>query len=290
MRFTNFQKSLQEINAINSDSTKTWKAGVNIYSDWTWEEFKGFFGISPLGVPQECSATAPTEFPVETFIQKTNDFPKSWDWGDKGVVTEVKNQGNCGSCYCFSASAALESQWAIKTGKLVNLAPQQFVDCAQFLGNQGCNGGIPSSLFESVRIMGGQMAWDDYPYHATVGKCQFNASRVAVTSVGSFNVTSYDEPALQTVVTNYGPTSVTYQVVSDFRHYTHGVYRSTSCKNTAQDVNHAVLATGYGELNGERYWKIKNSWGTSWGDQGYFLIARGENMCGIAACNSIPLV
>jgi len=135
------------------------------------------------------------------------------------------------------------------------------------------------------------MAEKDYPYSAVDGKCAFNASKAIVSTLGSFNVTAYDEAGLQRTLAHYGPVSVTYQVVSDFRHYKSGVYQSTECKNTAQDVNHAVLAVGKSVTEqGVPYYIIKNSWSTDFGIDGYFWILANSNMCGIASCNAIPLM
>jgi len=105
---------------------------------------------------------------------------------------------------------------------------------------------------------------------------------------GSVNITQGDEVELRHAIFEHGPVSVCYQVISDFRDYTTGVYQSDSCGSTTHDVNHAVLAVGFGTENGVDYWIVKNSWGAAWGDQGYFKIKRGVNMCAIAVCNSFP--
>lgn len=103
------------------------------------------------------------------------------------------------------------------------------------------------------------------------------------------NITSYDEKGMVDAVARLNPVSFGYEVTDDFLHYKDGVYSSTTCKNTTDNVNHAVLAVGYGEKNSTPYWIVKNSWGTNWGMDGYFLIERGRNMCGLAACSSYPL-
>ena len=131
-----------------------------------------------------------------------------------------------------------------------------------------------------------------YPYTATDGTCTVADDRIMLNVwYGAYNVTAGDEDQLAEAVYGNGPVSVAFQVVDDFMSYTSGVYTSTTCGNTETDVNHAVLAVGYGTdlETGMDYWLIKNSWGTDWGDQGFFKIERGVNMCGIAECNSFPI-
>jgi len=133
------------------------------------------------------------------------------------------------------------------------------------------------------------MTLADYPYTAKDEPCKHVPSKVKAWNVGSFNITVGDEKSMQQVIAVKGPVAVAYQVASDFRNYKKGVYSSTICKNSPMDVNHAVTAVGYGEENGVKYWLVKNSWGETWGDQGYFKIEAFKNMCGIAVCNSFPV-
>jgi len=130
-----------------------------------------------------------------------------------------------------------------------------------------------------------------YPYEAVdKNGCRYKPeAKVITVPQGSVNVTAGDEDELRSAIFERGPVSVCYQVVGDFRGYKSGVYSSSTCKNGQQDVNHAVTAVGFGtDENGVKYWAVKNSWGAAWGEQGYFKIARGLNMCGIAVCNSYP--
>jgi len=164
------------------------------------------------------------------------------------------------------------------------------VDCAQAFDNAGCNGGLPSHAFEYIFYAGGIETEDDYPYTAKDGTCVADSSKFALgVDYGAHNITAGDEEELKKYVAQQ-PVSVAFEVVDDFGGYTSGVYSSTECGNTAADVNHAVLAVGYGTDtdSGMDYWIVKNSWGTSWGDEGFFKIQRGVNMCGIAECNSFP--
>lgn len=278
-----YEANVAEIEQHNSEN-HTWTMGVNAYSDLTWEEFKKYFN---LDAPQECSATNRKE------VNFGGQLPDSVDWTKKGMVTAVKNQGSCGSCWTFSTTGAVESAWAIAGNPLTQLAEQQLVDCAGGFKNHGCNGGLPSQAFQYLMWAGGQEKETDYKYTARDGSCKFSAAKVLAKISNEVNITFGDEsdkglPAAVALT----PTSVCYQVASDFRNYKSGVYTSKICKSGQKDVNHAVLAVGYDKdsASGLPYYLVKNSWGTSFGIKGYFKIVRGKNMCGIASCSSYPIV
>ncbi|NXX50997.1 CATH protein, partial [Tricholaema leucomelas] len=243
--------------------------------------------------------------------------PDTIDWRKKGnFVTPVKNQGACGSCWTFSTTGCLESAIAIATGKLLSLAEQQLVDCAQAFNNHGCSGGLPSQAFEYILYNKGLMGEDSYPYRAKVwpphtfcscragsraasnsmsflsvqnGTCKFQPEKAIAFVKDVVNITQYDEDGMVEAVGKHNPVSFAFEVTSNFMHYRKGVYSNPRCQHTPDKVNHAVLAVGYGEENGTPYWIVKNSWGPLWGMDGYFLIERGKNMCGLAACASYPV-
>jgi cathepsin H len=251
----------------------------------TFEEFKD----EKLMAPQECSAT--NSFKPKDEL-KLKAIPDSYEWNNYGMVSPVKNQGSCGSCWTFSTVGSLESHWNIlQKGKNVTFSEQQLVDCAGDFDNHGCKGGLPSHAFEYIKYAGGIESDVTYPYTAKDGTCVFRRS-IAVGYVrhGSYNITQGDEVELAERLYNSGPISVSFQVIAGFKSYLTGVYSVDNCGKTTQDVNHAVLATGFGTENGAAYWNVKNSWGAAWGNQGYFKIARGTNMCAIAQCNSYPLI
>ncbi|KAG7222419.1 hypothetical protein INR49_016279 [Caranx melampygus] len=167
---------------------------------------------------------------------------------------------------------------------------QQLIDCAKDFNNHGCMGGLPSQAFEYIKYNKGLMTEEDYPYKGYDDTCHFEPALAAAFVLDVVNITSNDEKAMVDAVARLNPVTLGFDVTADFMHYKEGVYTSTQCKNTADKVNHAVLAVGYGtEENGTPYWIVKNSWGTGWGKDGYFLIERGKNMCGLAACSSYPL-
>jgi cathepsin H len=272
-----FYDTLAEINQINGEN-RGWEAGLNEWSDLTWEEFKGRF----LQAPQKCSATKGNH--VNTGV----DDP-AVDWRTKGVVTPVKNQGSCGSCWAFSTIGAVESTWAIKTGKLLTLSEQQLVDCAGGFKNMGCRGGLPSQAFQYIMWTKGSQDSQSYPYTGRDGSCKFNKDKVVATLTDEVNITEKAENDLVNAITGR-PVSVAYQVSSDFRSYRSGVYDSKQCRSGPMDVNHAVLAVGYNSTSaGVPYYIIKNSWGTSFGIQGYFWMVRNKNMCGVATCAAYPV-
>jgi len=255
--------------------------------------------------PQDCSATNGNEVSAPLAVTDSH-LPAHLDWRERGVVSEVKNQGHCGSCWTFSTVGCLEAHMAIKydSWRAPRLSEQQLVDCAQAFDTAGCNGGLPSHAFEYIRHSGGLSSEFSYPYHAVDQTCSFNKSATPETNPflptsagvaaevpgGSINITKGDEHSLKYYLATEGPVSVAFQVASDFRDYASGVYTSTVCKNGATDVNHAVLAVGYGTDPDTQipYWTIKNSWDYSWGDEGFFKIEAFKNMCGIANCNSFP--
>jgi len=220
-------------------------------------------------------------------------------------VTPVKSQGKCGSCWTFSTTGSLEAHTCIARGedcaRWTGLAEQQLVDCAGAYNNDGCDGGLPSQAFEYIRYGGGIVTEESYPYRARDGRCRKVRRKEVGATVGDvFNITSFDEGQIVDAVASVGPVSVAYQVSPDFRLYSHGVYDSfnattneTMCLQDAQHVNHAVVAVGYGETMEDTpvpFHIIRNSWGNTWGMEGYFWMLRGQNLCGISDCASYPIV
>uniref|UniRef100_A0A671RUM1 Pro-cathepsin H-like n=1 Tax=Sinocyclocheilus anshuiensis TaxID=1608454 RepID=A0A671RUM1_9TELE len=277
-RLQTFLENKKKIERHNAGNHK-FSMGLNQFSDMTFTEFKKSYLLTE---PQNCSATRGNH------VSSNGPYPDMIDWRTKGhYVTDVKNQGACGSCWTFSTTGCLESVTAIATGKLLQLAEQQLVDCAGAFDNHGCNGGLPSHAFEYIMYNKGLMTEQDYPYKQ--GECRFKPELAAAFVKDVVNITKYDEMGMVDAVARLNPVSLAYEVTSDFMHYRDGIYTSTKCHNTTDMVNHAVLAVGYAEQNGTPYWIVKNSWGTNWGINGYFYIERGKNMCGLAACSSYPL-
>jgi hypothetical protein len=195
------------------------------------------------------------------------------DWRSKGAVTPVKNQGQCGSDWAFSATGALEGWNAITTGKLVSLSEQQLVDCAGSEGAQGCNGGHPGQGLKYAE-KDGTCSEQSYPYTARDGTCKKSCTPV-VKPTKTIHLSG--EHVLATRVKERGPVSV--RLNGDWMKYYHSGIFSGPC---ATHLNHSALIVGFGTAGSTAYWLVKNSWGTSWGENGYFRIIRGKNECGIA--------
>jgi len=288
-RRSNFLQTEQMVKEHNNGN-HSYTLGHNQFSDMTFGEFHQ----EKLMAEQHCSATSKRlpRLALENDTRYKLQLPASVDWRKKGIVSPVKKQGHCGSCWAFSTIAAMEAHMALAFNDHVILSEQQLLDCAQAFDNHGCNGGLPSHAFEYIHYNHGLMSEEDYPYLANQSaKCNFNLAKAEAWVGKIHNVTSKDEDELQEAVAEHGPVSIAYQVASDFKQYKEGVYDSTICKSGPEDVNHAVLAVGYGtDSTGKAYWIVKNSWGTDWGMDGYFNIARGKNMCGLADCASYPQV
>merc|ERR1719183_1936529 len=209
--------------------------------------------------------------------------PKSIDWSQKGAVTPIKNQGQCGSCWAFSTTGSVEGAYQIATGNLVSLSEQDLVDCDKV--DHGCQGGLMDNAFNFIIKNGGICSDAELPYQGVDGQCPSPACKNAVTITGHVDVPKMNEDALVAAI---GKNPVSVAIEADkpaFQMYKSGVFNNTGC---GTQLDHGVLAVGYGTVNGQDYYKVKNSWGAAWGDQGYIYMARGSNMCGISQCASYP--
>ncbi|XP_028968920.1 cathepsin L [Galendromus occidentalis] len=215
---------------------------------------------------------------------------KGKDYWLEGYVTPVKDQGQCGSCWAFSTTGSLEGQHFKATGKLVSLSEQNLVDCSGDEGNNGCEGGLMDQGFTYIKNNGGIDTEESYPYNAEDGDCAFKSNAVGARVTGFVDIDSGSEKALQKAVATVGPVSVAIDASNDsFQLYKEGIYDEPACSSTQLD--HGVLAVGYGSENGVDYWLVKNSWNTVWGQDGYIKMARNkDNQCGIASQASYPTV
>jgi cathepsin L len=260
----------------------SFRKGLNEYADMTHQEF-----VQTLNGLRGSSKSQPTS----TFIPPSNlDLPATVDWRKQGLVTPIKNQGQCGSCWAFSTTGSLEGQHKLKTGNLVSLSEQNLVDCSGPEGNYGCEGGLMDQGFTYIKKNGGIDTEKSYPYTAEDGTCHYNPSQSGATVTGYVDIPTGDESALQKAVATVGPVSVAIDASQfSFQLYSGGIYDEESCSTT--ELDHGVLAIGYGTEDGQDYWLVKNSWGTSWGENGYIKMSRNKsNQCGIATQASYPLV
>ena len=294
-RFLVFRDNVRAINAHNMNPLMNFTMSVNQFSDWTELEFSDFVKKGGYKTPEGlmggtygCSDYSHTA---------SASTPDSVDWVAKGGVTSVKDQGQCGSCWTFSATGAVEGAWFVSSGALIDLSEEQLVDCATGVayGSHGCNGGQMEGAFKYV-IQNGQCSLTSYPYSAGSGKSgtckQSTCSQVASMSK-CFDVKPNDQVSLKSAVSNQ-PVAVAIEADTRyFQSYSGGILTAaTECGTT---LDHGVLIVGYGDDNGQAYWLVKNSWGTTWGDNGYVKIARTEStndagVCGIAMDPSFIVV
>jgi cathepsin L len=277
-RYQNFKANLIYIDNFNAQSQTSMKLGMNQFGDLSNQEFQKLY-LSGLKVNnQPFVATASPVKPMQA----------SFDWRTKGAVTPIKNQGQCGSCWAFSTTGSTEGCHQISTGTLVSLSEQNLVDCSTSQGNQGCNGGLMTDAMTYIIQNGGIDTEASYAYTAEDGTCHYSASDSGATLKSYTNVQAGSESDLQAKVT-MGPTSVAIDASqSSFQFYTSGVYYEPNC--SSQNLDHGVLAVGWGEESNADYWIVKNSWGTGWGEEGYILMSRNRNNnCGIATMATLPV-
>jgi cathepsin L len=278
--FAKAVKEIQEHNLLNDLGLKSFRRGINSFTDLTSDEFRQRNGLRMPAVPKVGG---------ETFEQVSDEsLPKTVDWRKKGYVTPIKDQAQCGSCWAFAAVASLEGQNFKKHNKLVSLSEQNLVDCSGPEGNFGCEGGLPDQAYQYIIDNKGIDTEKSYPYTAEDGNCAFNKKTIGATVSAFTDIATGDEKALQKAVATIGPISVGIDASQDsFQSYTSGIYDEENCSTTQLD--HGVTVVGYGTDNGKDYWLVKNSWGTSWGIKGYIKMSRNaNNQCGIATLASYP--
>ena len=283
--FSNFMINLDTFD--NHDVGKHgYSIGITQFADMNSEQFDEYKGSGCFAKNELLGSTKG----CNSFSPSGDSLPDSVDWREHGAVTPVKDQGQCGSCWSFSATGAMEGAWAVKSGDLVSLSEQQLVDCSGSYGNMGCNGGLMDSAFDYV-IDNGICTEADIPYNAKGNTCE-SCSKSAIKVSSCIDVTSRNQLHLKEAVSK-GPVSIAIEAdTSVFQHYTGGVISSSLCGTS---LDHGVLIVGYGtEDDGTMYWMVKNSWGDSWGENGYLKIARSESendagICGIAMQPSYPV-
>jgi len=269
-RFSVFKSSMDTIFEHNQGN-HSWTMGINQFSDLTPVEFeKMHLGyIHRPGAPRN-------EEPL-LGMETANDI----DWTTKGAVTPIKDQGQCGSCWAFSTTGSTEGANQISKGSLKSLSEQQLVDCSGSYGNQGCNGGLMDNAFKYYLGKGkGAVLESDYPYTGRDGSCRSGLTPAVEISKYS-DVPAKDESALKTAVSQQ-PVSIAVDA-RKWQLYRSGIF--SGCSSLAQ-LDHGVLAVGYSDS----YWKVKNSWGTSWGESGFIRLTMGQNECGLANAASWPTV
>lgn len=284
-----WESNLRYINRHNTEAARglhTFTLGINQFADMTATEFASMMN----GFHYNSSSVGFGICHLYTNGVDVTDLPDTVDWRKQGYVTEVKNQGQCGSCWAFSVTGSLEGQHFKKTGKLVSLSEKNLMDCSRREGNKGCDGGLMDQGFEYVIKNGGIDTEESYPYKPEDGKCKFNKANIGATASGCKDIWKGSESVLQKAVATEGPISVGIDAShASFQLYKSGVYYDELC--SSHKLDHGVLVVGYGTEQGQDYWLVKNSWGTKWGQEGYIMMSRNKrNNCGIASQASFPTV
>ncbi|KAG6618761.1 papain-like cysteine protease C1 [Phytophthora cinnamomi] len=292
-RFRAFATSLERIEAHNAAYERgefSFTLGLNELADLSDAEYRQLLSYR---ADSKRSGGAAETFSVAP--ESVQSLPESWDWRQHGAVTPVKNQGQCGSCWAFSAVAAMESAYQLSTGTLESFSEQELVDCT-LGGVDDCNhGGEMSEGFEEIiQHHGGKIDREkDYEYTAeSRGVCNAKDDKALGHFSAYANVTSGDEAALQAAVATKGVQAVAIDASSfTFQLYRHGVYSWPLCGNAPDALDHGVAAAGYGVYKKKDFWLVKNSWGDSWGMKGYIMMSRNkDNQCGIATDASYPIM
>ncbi|KAG8084595.1 hypothetical protein GUJ93_ZPchr0010g9504 [Zizania palustris] len=276
-RFEVFKDNLKHIDDANKKVASYW-LGLNEFADLTHDEFKAaYLGLAPALTRRDGGGGV---FRYEGVSD--GEVPKEVDWRKKGAVTDVKNQGQCGSCWAFSTVAAVEGINAIVTGNLTALSEQELIDCSTD-GNNGCNGGLMDYAFSYIASSGGLHTEEAYPYLMEEGDCDQKAGDEAVVSISGYeDVPANDEQALIKALA-YQPVSVAIEASGrHFQFYSGGVFNGPC----GTELDHGVTAVGYGTSKGQDYIIVKNSWGLHWGENGYIRMKRG--LCGINKMASYP--
>jgi len=284
IRFSIFKDNVDIIDQHNQNPESTFELRMNQFGDLTNEEY---YGLVTGGKTFKYNNWIPND----DFESSSTSigFPKSWDWRDYDAVTPIENQGTCGSSPFFAAAATIEGCHSITTGSLVAVSVQQMIDCPANTPNIGCEGGEMTWSYEAIMDEKGIETNSCYPYTGESSNCSYNVNSPCCASTigGYINVTS-NEYALQKAVL-LCPVATVISLPTSFQFYSKGVYNDPSCSNSTADAVHGIAVIGYGVSNGIDYWILKNSFGTSWGIEGYMWLAKGDhNLCGIANYPTYP--
>merc|ERR1711865_265021 len=259
--------------AFNANANNTHVVAHNLFSDKTFAEMKKLNGY----------VAGPLRASTAVTLDESN-LAASVDWRSKNAVTPVKNQAQCGSCWAFSTTGAVEGADAIKTGSLKSFSEQQLVSCSK--QNSGCNGGLMDYAFEYIKTAPLELE-ASYPYTSGAGRvasCSYTKSS-GVGTVSAFHDVQVGSASQMKAALANGPVSVAIEADQmAFQSYTSGVITS----GCGTQLDHGVLAVGYGTLDGQDFILVKNSWGPSWGDAGYVRVGSANNQCGILNAASYP--
>ncbi|KAJ3673230.1 hypothetical protein LUZ60_006604 [Juncus effusus] len=289
-RYRIYEANVELIDAFNAVN-QGYKLTDNKFADLTNIEFrKKILRLHAKPLIMESNENQAQSERVRDLLQ--DELPESIDWREKGAVTKVKDQRNCGSCWAFAAVAAIEGLNQIKSGKLIPLSEQELVDCDTIGTNKGCLGGFMSDAYDFISQNGGLTSESDYPYIGSQNNCSCAKLSHHVAAIkGYANVSTNSEQSLIQAVAAQ-PVSVGIDAGSFvFQFYSAGIFTGPC----GTDLNHGVAVVGYGTDGTEKYWTVKNSWGEEWGEKGFVRMKRNvtdneKGICGIAMLGSYPLI
>ncbi|XP_031424760.1 LOW QUALITY PROTEIN: cathepsin F [Clupea harengus] len=271
-----FQENMKTVQVLQSLEQGSAEYGVTKFSDLTEDEFRATY-LNPL------LSQWSLQRPLKPAARASNPPPASWDWREHGAVSDVKNQGMCGSCWAFSVTGNIEGQWFLKNGKLMSLSEQELVDCDGV--DQACRGGLPSNAYAAIENLGGLETETDYSYTGKKQSCDFSTGKVAAYINSSVELPK-DENEIAGWLAENGPVSAALNAFA-MQFYKKGVSHPMKIFCNPWMIDHAVLLVGFGERKGVPFWAIKNSWGMDYGEQGYYYLYRGKDACGInTMCSS----
>ncbi|XP_012273766.1 uncharacterized protein LOC105696127 [Orussus abietinus] len=285
-RFEVFKDNLKIIDYLQQNEQGSAQYGVTMFADLTPEEFRArYLGLRP-------DLRSENQIPMPMAKISNIKLPVEFDWRHYNVVTPVKDQGQCGSCWAFSVTGNIEGQFALRHKKLLSFSEQELVDCDKL--DEGCEGGLPDNAYRSIESLGGLELESEYPYEAEDEKCHFNNSEVIAKVVSAVNITSNETQMAQWLVEN-GPISVGINA-NAMQFYMGGVSHPLKFLCNPKELDHGVLIVGYGihtyPIFKKKlpFWTIKNSWGPRWGEQGYYRVYRGDGTCGVNTMASSAIV
>uniref|UniRef100_A0A6G1SAY7 Cathepsin L n=1 Tax=Aceria tosichella TaxID=561515 RepID=A0A6G1SAY7_9ACAR len=285
-RFSLFMAAKNKIEHHNSNANASYKLGLNHMSDWTEKELSRLRGVNSLDAMKHMKQSPEADAFMQKLMNDPTPVPDEVDWRKvENRVSPVKDQGFCGSCWAFATVGVLEGQQVVRnyTKKLISLSAQNVIDCSEL--NSGCGGGFPKWALEDIAELGGIESDSDYPYEAQdhFDRCKFNENLSVMTTNGYYKFYEMGEEILKKLLATFGPVSVLVDS-STWQDYESGVHE---CE--PGDIDHAVLAVGYGtDPRLGDYWIIKNSWSDGWGEKGYIRLRRGLSACSIGEFSTIP--
>lgn len=277
-RLSVFASNMVRAQKIQSLDRGTAQYGITKFSDLTEEEFRTIY-LNPL-LRSEPGKKMQLAKPVE------DPAPPQWDWRSKGAVTNVKDQGMCGSCWAFSVTGNVEGQWFLKRGTLLSLSEQELLDCDKL--DKACLGGLPSNAYSAIKNLGGLETEEDYTYQGHMQACNFSAQKAKVYINDSVEL-SQNEQKLAAWLAKRGPISVAINAFG-MQFYRRGIAHPLRPLCSPWLIDHAVLLVGYGNRSATPFWAIKNSWGADWGEEGYYYLYRGSGVCGVNTMASSAVV